>query len=467
MIKWDRHFRSRQPEPAENGDDRSARRVSAETDEAPFILVSRPIAASLIPELGKAHYSYGFAAAAFVTALERAGLATQPIASPEQFKSRTYALANDLTAERYLHLIFRSAEDIRPIAGAFNVACFAWEFEALKSDVLASDSILSDQVARLRSCDEIWVPCTYTQSVLKRHGLTNTHVIPAPVVVPDATPTDRTERHRQLREIALFESVPLVSTSAADEEQFGRLAATYTLPLGLQPQVQKASNGGTIFLTVCNPYDQRKNLASLIDGFLMATEGCDDAVLIVKLVTSGMFGSPQGYLFHQIRVLFGVPHCLNENRVVLFSAYLEDDEMASLYASADYYLCASLAEGQNLPLLEAMAHGCVPVSVANTAMADYITTGNAVVMAEGRYCGAVSGTAGDGAGRPLSMALADRFQVAASVRAALALTDEERDGKRAAAKATVDRLFGSARVVELIRQRIAAMKEVAGTVPQS
>ena len=63
---------------------------------------------------------------------------------------------------------------------------------------------------------------------------------------------------------------------------------------------------------------------------------------------------------------------IESDRIAFFNAFLSEAQMTALYSLADFYLCTSVAEGQNLPLLEAMAHGTVPVTTANTAMLDYI-----------------------------------------------------------------------------------------------
>src|SRR5690606_16655141 len=126
---------------------------------------------------------------------------------------------------------------------------------------------------------------------------------------------------------------------------------------------------------------------------------------------SGMFEQPAGYLFHQMRAIFGNPHCLHEESVVLFSGFLPDDQLSHLYRLADFYVCTSIAEGQNLPLMEAMVHGCVPISVTNTAMADYVTADNAVTVAEGVYRGLFSGLASDVARSRINISYSDRYQI--------------------------------------------------------
>ena len=420
------------------------------------ILVSRTDVGPLSRSLGKAHYSYGFAARAFTRMFEANGVPVTTVVNPEQFKTPDYADAHGLQAGEHLHLIFRNSADIRPIAGAYNVACFAWEFDMLKADGLADEYIVEDQVRMLRACEEVWAPCRFTERVLRHYGVSRVRTVPAPIF---PRPAERPTRKAAFEELGLFESTPLVSSSAGDEAFFRALADTYTAPLASQRRMRSAMQpGGKIFLTVCNPYDKRKNITALIEGFLMATQDRGDAVLLIKLVTSGMFEPPAGYLFHQMRVLFGIPHALKEESVVLMSGHLSDEQMDSLYGGCDFYMCTSIAEGQNLPLLEAMSAGCVPVTTTNTAMRDYVTDENSVVIEEGRYSGLISGLAGEVAGKRLSVDFADRFSVATAVRRALSLTPEAYAGKASAARAAVDEGYSPEIVYERIGKALTTAR---------
>ncbi|MBM9539078.1 glycosyltransferase family 4 protein, partial [Desulfobulbus alkaliphilus] len=68
------------------------------------------------------------------------------------------------------------------------------------------------------------------------------------------------------------------------------------------------------------------------------------------------------------------------DRVWITDGVLTRAELNRLYDAATFYVCTSHAEGQNLPLLEAMARGVVPVTVDHTAMSDYISDNDAVVI---------------------------------------------------------------------------------------
>ena len=96
--------------------------------------------------------------------------------------------------------------------------------------------------------------------------------------------------------------------------------------------------------------------------------------------------------------------------------------MSALYCIADFYICTSAAEGQNLPLLEAMAHGSVPVSTGNTAMADYITADNAFQIAERSVPNISEHMAGTIAGKPFNIHSTNSRDVSAALAQSRAAT---------------------------------------------
>ena len=426
------------------------------------ILYSRP-SNKIADQLGQTHYSYSFAARYFLDMFQARHIALKEIEHPEAFKSRAYATSIGLDGPSHPHLIFRSTEDIRPIAGAYNIGCFAWEFEFLSEAGPGDDSVLDNQVAMLSLCQEIWTPSTYARDVMIAHGLPNCHVIPAPILAPQHPRRAAREDCWEMVRDAV--SMPMVSYSSnfvtsyeADLEQdYERLADVYARPLGEQPALKRALEvGAEIFITVLNPYDRRKNIANLIEGFLLGTEG-RDCVLVVKMATSGVVKSPSGYLYHQLRLLFGRPHCINEDRVILVGDYFTELQMNAIYDGADFYLCTSLAEGQNLPLIEAIGHGCVAVSTFNTAMADYLDDATAIRIEERSFFGLVTTLAGDVAKRRYGTAFSDRFNIARAVASAVGLPPPMRETMAEAAARNVRGTFSPETVYAKVRTRLAAI----------
>src|ERR1051326_2119761 len=136
--------------------------------------------------LGARHYSYRFAESHFLSMFEAREIPVTHLAMPEYYGQRS-ALAAEVEdlAALPLHLIFRSTEDIRLLKCAYNVACFAWEFDVLKDQTLLDEHPFLNQKRMLGICDEIWVPSQYTREVLLAHGLDKVHCIPAPITLPE------------------------------------------------------------------------------------------------------------------------------------------------------------------------------------------------------------------------------------------------------------------------------------------
>jgi glycosyltransferase involved in cell wall biosynthesis len=417
------------------------------------VLLSKPVTASGIHALGRTHYSYGFAARNFTRMLTEAGVSVTPVAFPEQFKSAAYARTIGLDGPAHPHLIFRSTEDIRPIPGAYNIACFAWEF--------GQRPVLGEQTTMLGMCEEIWAPSRFTQSVLFSYGLTNCHFFPSPVFPPlSERPGDRSS-WSVLSDVVSCELVSqssnfLFGYEADIERDYEKLETLYAKPLGAQARLRRViDEGGRIFTSVLNPYDKRKNLANMIDGFLLAAQGRDDMVLVIKLITSGVVEKPAGYLFHQLRLILGHPHCVHDDRIILVGGYLTDEEMCALYNGSEFYLCTSIAEGQNAPILEAMAHGCVPVSTRNTAMADYLDDENSVGIAERSFPSLIPDLAGDVADRRYAVDFCDRFAIAEALDAAMRLSDQDIERLASRAVETVDRSYAVSAVTPGVLRRLA------------
>jgi glycosyltransferase involved in cell wall biosynthesis len=238
----------------------------------------------------------------------------------------------------------------------------------------------------------------------------------------------------------------------------GSLVSSSIGSLRNHPVVERWLDGQSrIFLTVCNPNDLRKNLLNLIDGFTMANDTIRPDLLVIKLAVPIGAEFLESSLFDHMLPRYGGPVALYEPNVVFISDFLSDREMRALYSLADYYLCASHCEGFNLPLLEAMAHGTVPISTRNTAMLDYIEEGRAIVISERSYPGLVPGLASDESGVSTLVSVASRRDVAIAVKSASGLSPEKYDAIAAANRDTVARLYSESTVMRIVDKRLNAL----------
>ena len=403
--------------------------------------------------LGTEHYSYNFVASRFERALSSAGFTVSFISTPESYKHGISFRAEFKTGpDSLVHISFRSTKNIRPLIGATNIVHFAWEFPFLKSETAPYEPITCNQVHMLGLMDYIWVPSRYAFDVLTNYGLRNVSLIPEPIC-RDAAPNP-IDYDRAWHLLKALPVAPFVLSSEFSRDDNIEFVQSGLSSFGDLPVVssKKENNGSKIFLTICNPSDLRKNFLNIIEGFQLAVQDRFDSLLLVKMVIPNKQDFRNASLYDHVLPLLHGPGGYNDHRIQLITDFLAEEEMSALYAAADYYICASHCEGFNLPLLEAMSFGVLPITTANTAMADYIDDSVAVVIGERTFPSPVRGMAGDIAGRVYPLSYASRFDIAKAIQEAVSLAADEREKKAEAARRRVAERYSEERVVELMLQ---------------
>jgi len=132
---------------------------------------------------------------------------------------------------------------------------------------------------------------------------------------------------------------------------------------------------GAVYTSIFNPADGRKNWHDIVTAFCWAFRDDPDKSLVLKMShhNRSTFLGELLLLFSRLSPF----RC----RIVAIHGYLTQEEMAALVAVTDYFVNASLAEGQCLPLLEFMAQGVPALAPHHTAMETYIRPDNAFVVA--------------------------------------------------------------------------------------
>jgi glycosyltransferase involved in cell wall biosynthesis len=291
-------------------------------------------------------------------------------------------VARKLVRNPCFHMIFKPPNLFRVLKGIPNIACVAWEFDGFPEIRDRKRVIPSDDMAYMLSIpDEIWVPCEFTAQIFRQSGIKNVHTVPAPIAIPESQPAIRFPRVPfQLHRISwinlrigfgrysdLNSWKPIVPSSLSDIilDHYG----------GEEP---------TVFLSVLNPHDLRKNLSTLVSGFLEYSARDKNALLLLKLIVDNQEDRLDTILHGILKTrIFGF-ELIDSNKIWLTTEYLPDGVLSDLYRFASGYLCTSLAEGQNLPLMEAMSRGVVPITTRHTAMLDFIDDENAIVIETGR-----------------------------------------------------------------------------------
>lgn len=304
---------------------------------------------------GKAHYSYKVLKNKYVNLLKDRDIKVSEIIRPEIYKHEIAFKFIKTFHQGDIHLIFKPFEEIRILKRAYNIGIIAWEFDCINTKTFDSFP-LSNHLRILSLLDEVWVLCEYTKKVLEQYNLKNVYCIPAPV---NTTTTNKSSID------ILLNNLPALTLNTIN------LAPQQTFDI-LYNNIKPINK---IYLTIINPWDRRKNIEELITSFAKFSSKYKQALLIVKLVIDN-----QGTTLFNINEILAEKIKLTSPNIIFISHELTDAEMSVLMQSVDYYYCMSKAEGQNLPLIEAMSLGTVPVSVMHTAMADYIQDDNAFTI---------------------------------------------------------------------------------------
>jgi glycosyltransferase involved in cell wall biosynthesis len=405
---------------------------------------------------GFAHYSYGSLCQKFVKLFKDGGLKSQEVIMPEIYANAAH-LSVPEGGRLPVHIAFKPFEEFRLLKGAANIAYVAWEFDKLPSfegmpfDHPRRDNILNDYVHVLSLASEIWVGCEYTKAVFASQGLNRVEVIPAPIGVERGE--DDAETMSAARKIGCLEFTRKAIADCIDSTETPWLDSS-TL---FRADDCRAA-GGRVFVSVFNPGDPRKNVAALFLGFqeyLRRSKRND--LLIVKLVLDGSPESLRNALSKQLPKYFdyaGVPmNFIDCSNILLVPERLSTEAMGILYRAADFYVCTSAAEGQGLPVQEAMAEGLVPISSAETAMADYIKPNHAIVM-QTKPAPIPLQVSNAYALWGLSWRLVDHHEVAAALQRAADLPGEEYTRRSRAARDFIIGEYGFDAIRGKMLQRI-------------
>ena len=411
--------------------------------------------------MGKAHYSYQFVSDKFVEALQASGRPCRAIRMPEFYATAKALLAGDDPGaepnEKLIHLIFRSTEDIRLLKFAYNILCFAWEFVVLNDYTGYDGNFLANQVHMIGLCQEIWVPCLFTKTVLEQYGVRNIHVIPAPIRFERSNALTRQEA------FAFLSAVPVFPLNVNPEWRICDTVAAHKF--GARPLlewIKPRSSTAKVFLSVLNPEDDRKNIHAMLAAFTKFSQRNPDVILIVKLVTTLDRGRIQltigDFVHHVIRVRILDQSILQSDQIYFTTEYLSDKTMRILYQASDYYLCTSIAEGQNLPLMEAMANGVVPISPRHTAMADYLDDENSIPVEFEQVNHFNQNLAPINAGiRSFPITYSSTADVLQALKRALAMPEERYRSLSENAAKTIRETYSPEQVVAKVNERIQAI----------
>jgi glycosyltransferase involved in cell wall biosynthesis len=114
------------------------------------------------------------------------------------------------------------------------------------------------------------------------------------------------------------------------------------------------------YLLSLGSIEPRKNLATLLKSWRVAMQRLPQELW---LVVAGVAGSDRVFQGSGIET---VPER------VMFSGFVNDEDLPGLYSGATALAYPSVYEGFGLPVLEAMAAGCVPIAANSTALPEVV-----------------------------------------------------------------------------------------------
>lgn len=314
------------------------------------VLISRAIGAQKlwhgerdIP-MGRAHYSWNIVASAYQRGLASAGFQVQEVVRPEIYQAQEAAHQLFLTPDE-VHLAVKPIEELRPMRFVRNFFVCGWEFPEFSDRAFSSNPFLN-QLRVLRAADTVLCWTDFTAQNLRRCGLQQVATLPPPVERAPAT------------------QVPAAVCLALDTRCAPGSEPVLTLTDFLHDQ-----RDGVRFVSVLNPWDYRKEFGRMVREFAAAAEKDERLSLVVKLVVDNV-GTTVGNVNEILRTHYDLDcRC---DRVVFTAETMSAGELAALYERSHFYLSAASAEGMNLPVIESMLRGVVPVCTWNSAMSTYL-----------------------------------------------------------------------------------------------
>ena len=344
-----------------------------------IIVYSETNSAIVERNLGESEYSYYFVLKAFQPILQQIGRVITVI-DP----SREVGAIHRRATERGEDCIFLSFSP--PHRTPLDLACptipvIAWEYNTIPSETWSAERH-QDWRFVLNKFGRAITLSTFSADAIRCTMGPDFPVasIPAPIFDRFKALRANSDRHPSPSRQHLRIPGAVVDTRAVDLAAYApqRVREEAASPLTEEGGSSKPVSvrlDGVIYTAILNPHDYRKNYFDLLGGFCWALREVEDATLILKLSHHDAeipIGNMMEYLYR-----LSPFKC----RVVLTSGYLSDEEYGNLLSATTYAVNTSQGEGQCIPLMESMSVGKPVVAPRHTAMIDYVSTGNAFLVA--------------------------------------------------------------------------------------
>jgi glycosyltransferase involved in cell wall biosynthesis len=304
---------------------------------------------------GYAHYSYGFAMESFMDVVKDTeriiGTASYPF---------DMGMVKEITrkSNNPVNISFLPPDVSLFAPRSKNICVLAWEFDKLPYKSVNHNGIFKKDYAKmLKRYDSVITLSSYSKATLAKYGI-------AAHVLPSAVSSKTVEPNETIGDIIYH---PFTTVPNAYEDTPG-------MPL---KDILDNSDYEQRFLYVFNPNDIRKNFGNLVTAFSRFIEEYPKAVLILKMTAKNSLTKLQEISFK--REFPSFPNTLFKN-VYVIPERLSDSKLQMLMNSCQNYVSPTRAEGQNLPLCEAMLSGMVCISPDHTSMSDFVNHKSNIVL---------------------------------------------------------------------------------------
>lgn len=346
-----------------------------------------------------AHLSLGYATQRFGMLAQSIGMKVNMISNPDiyrstvamnflryseeaigQIKNNIFKMQNvrkvSDKSQKVIHLSVAPWDSMRLLIPADkNIAHLSWEQTSFAGSIFGEEFGVN-MINTLKTFDQVWGCADFVTDGLKKNGICNAITFPTPIcsAVPRTGEIRKLEPELYKVSEQVFSPFLFQGPGSGIHNSFDSLAEDgyYRLMEILRKKRDKKNKQIALFVTQGNPGDTRKGLFNLMLGFSMFSASYGkNAFLIVKTPPRSrlMILNELGAHANDF-IRWG---WWGSKNIIFVPSNLSDDAQKELYGLADYYICSPIAEGQNVPLQEAIQCGCYPISPVHTAMAEYLT----------------------------------------------------------------------------------------------
>lgn len=354
--------------------------------------------------LGTAGYSYDFVVQIFIPLLSQ-WAEVIPVPEPKKNLDR---IADEVWGRGLspLHVSFLPFQDVCLARKAPNVVVPAWEFPDIPNEGF-NDNPQNDWRFAASQCESVFVGGPFTKETFESGGIhVPIHIVPVPTPsqyfelppwiphqettlsskVYQANHTDPNGKQRpawqrigRSLERLTRNTVGKLVNRKKRRAMRARMSRWFQSSIGIKRSIERSKftlplthndsfiPTGIVYTSIFNPNDGRKNWQDLLTAFQTALADCEDATLLVKLVTSEPEAAMGVINYYNQR---DIPHRCH---VRFICDYLSPEQMVELAQASTYYLQTTRAEGNCLPIMNFLAAGRPAISPRHSAIQDYFS----------------------------------------------------------------------------------------------